>query len=226
MSLFLKAPALVNQKGGDWGDKVTTVGFSDQQIIWSIMRLYNDGQPFDLDVCYSEGKFWAGLMGPRLKFDIAPKSEDVQKADSRDLPIGKGSVRSIMYDPPFLIRTGTGSKIKDRFSSFPSIPEMFGSYYGSIREFGRVLVPDGFFAFKCQDMVSSGKQVLSHVEIINMARSAGFYCKDIFIRVNENVVWSPNMEYQQHARKTHCYYLIFTKKAPSVYQWNGGQQAP
>ena len=39
----------------------------------------------------------------------------------------------------------------------------------------------GILIFKCQDKVSSGKQYMSHVFIINEAEKLGFYTKDLFI---------------------------------------------
>jgi hypothetical protein len=60
--------------------------------------------------------------------------------------------------------------------------------------------------------VSSGKQYLSHVEIINMAREIGFYAKDLFILEAKNRLIDPRIKKQQHARKFHSYFLVFEKK--------------
>ena len=32
---------------------------------------------------------------------------------------------------------------------------------------------------------------------------------DLFVLGRTNVLWSPNMANQQHARKNHCYFIVF-----------------
>ena len=48
-------------------------------------------------------------------------------------------------------------------------------------------------------------------QVLEMAKAMGFYAKDLFILVRNNVLWSPNMENQQHARKNHSFYWVFKK---------------
>ncbi len=70
----------------------------------------------------------------------------------------------------------------------------------------------GLLVFKCQDTVSGGKQYLSHVEIVRMAQDIGYEADDLFVLARRNVIWSDNMKNQQHARKTHSYFLVFKKR--------------
>jgi hypothetical protein len=197
-----------------WDDKVTSVSYDDKEIIRWIMTLHNAGNPFDVDVTYSTGRFWNGLPKPKYKFDIAPQAEGVVQADARNLPVASGSVTSVMFDPPFVVaplpRPGI---IRDRFSCYANVKELWAFYDATLQEIYRILSA-GIVTVKCQDIVSGGKQHLSHVAIINMAEKIGFYSKDLFILARENVLWSPNMEHQQHARKKHSYFLVFQKVQP------------
>lgn len=199
----------------NWSSYSVTVGYTDAEIIKSIIALHNKGLPFDCDPTYSKGVFWEGLPRPKYKFDLMPQIAEVQQADARALPLDSSSLNSLMFDPPFVLkdvtdRTPTG-KIESRFSAYKTFAELLCFYREAVIEFGRVLRPGGILAFKCQDTISGGKQHWSHVEVYNMARAYGFIGKDLYILVRNNVLWSPNMKNQQHARKTHCFYWVFKK---------------
>lgn len=207
LTLFEEAP----QEIVTWGDYATTLSHNETNLIKSIMQLHNDGKPFAVDPCYSIGRFWTGLPQPLRRFDINPQVAGVEMASADNLPIESESVESVMYDPPFLAGAGDTGKIKQRFSFFRTMGDLWRFYRASIAEFHRILVSDGLLVVKCQDCISSSTQYLSHVEIIKMAEERGFYCKDLFVLGNNQVMWSPNMEKQQHARKTHSYFLVFRK---------------
>ena len=53
---------------------------------------------------------------------------------------------------------------------------------------------------------------MSHAKIMQWASEVGFYCKDLFVLGNNNVLLSPNTANQQHARKNHSYFLVFKKE--------------
>lgn len=199
----------------DWSSYARTVNNNDQDIIKAIIRIHNGGRNFDVDPTYSKGIFWKGLTPPELRFDINPQADGVQQASATNLPLEEGSVGSIMFDPPFVVRVDTAEPngiIHNRFSSFRSIPELWDFYYNALREFHRILRPGGIVAFKCQDTIDGGKEYWSHFEIMKYAFELGYKVKDLFILYRgDNVLFSPNMKIQKHARKTHCYYLVLEK---------------
>ena len=81
-----------------------------------------------------------------------------------------------------------------------------------IQEAYWVLKPDGILIFKCQDKVSSGKQYMTHVFVMNTAVATGFYPKDLFILLaNNRLVADWQKRNQKHARKMHCYFWVFQK---------------
>lgn len=196
-------------------DIVTTVVTSDQEAIKNIQRLNLRGFRFDLDPTYSKGVFWKGLEGPRLKFDLYPQADGVTQGDARKLPLADWSVDSIMFDPPFIAKNTTtrvpNGKIERRFGGYNSVDELFEFYSSALVEFRRILRPYGFLVFKCQDVISGGKQHWSHCEVWDMARDIGYTAKDLYIKVNRNIMISPNMANQQHARRTHSYFWVFQR---------------
>lgn len=200
----------------DWSNHVRSSSTDEKYIIESIIRLHNSGNPFDVDPCYSIGRFWKGLPQPKYKFDINPQTDGVVQTSADKLPLENDSVSSVMFDPPFLARAHNkngelSGKIAMRFSSFKSIPELWGFYYSALREFNRILKTGGIVAFKCQDLCNSGRQWFSHYEIMKYAEQIGYYFQDLFVLSGRNPMFSPNMKNQKNARKNHCYFLVLRK---------------
>jgi len=198
--------------------QIRSISYDQEEILEWIQRLYCP-KGFELDPTYSKGNFYGGkILSPPLKYDIEPQVEGVVQADCRKLPLPDASVRSIIFDPPF-VGASIGSVeakigiIKQRFGFYRKVPiELWGMYKEALQEFYRLLYPEGFLIFKCQDTVEDSKQYLSHIKIINMALNLGFYPKDLFILLAKNRLTSPSQRIQQHARKYHCYFLVLQKK--------------
>ena len=202
---------------------IRTTYTDEREMLNDILWLYNNGKGVSLDPCYSVGRFWQGLPQPELKFDIAPQVEGVNQASCDNLPIQDNSVNSIMFDPPFVIGVGESANgiITNRFSGFKNLDELKSLYINSLKEFYRILIDKGLLIFKCQDTVTSSKQFLTHVFIVNEAERLGYYVKDLFILVRDSAIVDPKWGAQQHARKTHSYYVVLfkgfpTKRVPDV----------
>jgi len=192
---------------------IETVSSDQGEILNNICRLYCLSG-FDLDPTYSTGVFYKNVPKPKLKFDLNPQSLGVTKCDCRHLPLADSSLNSIVFDPPFICgsrKNGKPGIIKERFGYYKNVPELLRFYEDALTEFYRLLAPEGILIFKCQDTIESGKQYLNHVSIINYASDIGFYPLDLFILLTRSVLISPNMLNQQHARKSHSYFLVFRK---------------
>lgn len=183
----------------------------DRGNLRNIIALHNAGSPFAVDAAYSKGVMWRGLPEPLRKFDLNPQMDGVKQADARHLPLGDSSVSSVAFDPPFLVRTGDGSVIKDRFSSFPSVAEMWSCYADALAEFWRVLASKGIVAFKCQGQVLSGKQVWSEEKVFALGRAQGFYVLDKLYRLNPNPMSRPGEHTQRHSRRNTSAWWVFRK---------------
>lgn len=203
---------------------VRSVYNTNHDVIKNIMELYKIDQ-FDLDCTYSRGLFWKDLKGPKTKTDLTPMTDDTIQADSENLPFEDGSMKSIMYDPPFVIsgklykenKEGS-SVIAKRFEGYTTYEKLTKNYYNTLKELYRVTEDKGFVVMKCQDTVSGGKNHFTHVMIMNMAMKIGFYPRDLFVLVAKMRINSFGGKWhtQHHARKFHSYFLILEKTKPKV----------
>lgn len=203
---------------------VKSVYNSNYDTIKNIMFLYKIEQ-FDLDCTYSKGAFWKGLPSPIHKSDIYPVNDTVVEDSSENLPFGDGSMKSIMYDPPFVIAGKTykdnkegSSIITKRFEGYSNFNELKSNYFNSLKELYRVCDKDGYVVFKMMDTVSGGKNHFTHVMVMNMAQHIGFYPKDLFILTASNRINSFGGKWtkQMHSRKYHSYFFVFQKTKPKV----------
>lgn len=194
---------------------IKSVSHDQQEILTWIRDLYTGA--FEIDVTYGNGSFYKGrpdLMPSRM-FDIEPKATEVLPFDCTALPDDAGTVSSIIFDPPF-IATGHKRKSKgimqSRFSSYPTMRQLWEFYSQALHKFYFVLAPKGYAIVKCQDVVHDHKNYLSHVYLINEAERIGFYCKDIFILLASNRMTRKGQLKQEHARKYHSYFLVLQKR--------------
>lgn len=204
---------------------IKSISYDQIEIIRNILELHVPDHRIDLDPTYSIGNFYngTGIEAPVLKFDISPQIEGVVQGDSRDLPIESESIGCIMFDPPFLATTGKslqegkGNVINKRFGVYPNEKELHQFYIDSMIEAYRILKDRGILIFKCQDKVSSAKQYMSHVFIMNEAVKIGFYPKDLFILLAKNrIVADWQARNQKNARKFHSYFWVLEKTKKTI----------
>jgi len=166
------------------------------------------------------GQFYASgeVPQPVYKFDIRAQTDGVHFARAEALPFKDNTVRSIIFDPPFLDGNTRGTKtgkMPTRFSAFPKVSDLWAWYNLCLTEHYRILKKGGVLVVKCQDVVSQRANFFSHCYIMNAANAAGFYAKDLFILLAKNRIRGTWKE-QTHARKYHCYYWVFTKQKIGV----------
>jgi len=199
-------------------DIIKSVSYDQHEIISNIINLFLDGNPIQCDPTFSTGAIWKGLPEPKLKFDIDPKPQTgAVAADCRCLPLRENSLDSLFVDLPFVGGFSNKSEgiIRKRFGSYKNIPAIWQLYWESLQEFYRVLKSGAYLVFKCQDGIDGGLNYLTHVEVILMAYSLGFYPRDLFILVAKTRLVS-GWKNQYHARKFHSYFLVLEKAKSKV----------
>lgn len=190
---------------------IKSIGHNQEEIINNILTLHNHGRSIDFDPCYNVGGFYkSGVVAvPRIKSDIKPLSSGVLKLDVRDLPFISGSIKSVIFDPPFLVSSGrTKIKMCQHYGSFESLNELKRFYQESLISLQRVLKHGGLLIFKCQDFVHARQQNLILPYIYEQARELNFAVRDLFILLANSRIKDPSIKKQQHARKYHCYFLV------------------
>jgi len=193
---------------------IKTTSYNQQEIIKNIISLHCPNG-IECDPTYSKGNFYKNWENPpTIKFDLFPKTSCTKKASAENLPLEDSSISSLMFDPPFIVghtKDRPSGIIGNRFYGLRYIKDLWSWYSDCIKEHNRVLCKKGVYIFKCQDTVSSGKQHLTHVHVINEMQSAGFYVKDLFVLLAKNRIIGHNHHNQKHARKFHSYFIVGEK---------------
>lgn len=189
---------------------------SDDQsyIINSILTLYNNCQPIDADLTYSQGEFYRHVAHPKFKYDKYPleKVEGVLPLSQTDTLSNIYS--SVIYDLPYNIQTGSSTsigKIKTRFTHFSSLTELFSINQEMLQRAHRLLVNRGILIIKTQDTCYANQQVWVRQFIENQAAQLGFAKLDEFLLVKQGVMGNRGTE-QHHARRQHSFFLVFRKQ--------------
>lgn len=211
-------------------ETIKSVNTSQEQIISDILKLHSKDGWVDLDPTYSKGQFYkSGLVPqPLIKSDLEPQTEDTIQSNSDNLSfLENESINTIMFDPPFVI-VGRGlthktnkegsSKIAKRFGGYGNFEDLKKHYYNSLKEFYRVLKPNGIVVFKFQNTVSGGKQHFTHYFVLKSALELGFYPKDEFVLHNKSKLTSfgGRWKTQRHTMKHHSFFVVLEKSNKKV----------
>ena len=197
---------------------IQSVSYDQNYIIESILKLC-DLERFDVDMTYGNGGFWKTQPNPVFQFDIDPQTADTKKASSDDLPLLNESVKSVIFDPPFLTYIKSGrdhnSVMGKRFSGYWRYEELEEHYKKTIQEAHRILAKKGIFVVKCQDIIHNHKMHCTHINVVNWALGM-FRLKDLFVLAAKHRMAVPQTEgtkkkVQKHARVHHSYFLVLER---------------
>ncbi len=195
--------------------------YTDQfEILNAILKLHiSDSDTFDVDLTYGNGAFYKkGIPLPPHRLDIDDSLEDTTKVcSSNDTKLNADSVKSAVFDPPFLTyirtqRTGNSTMVMSRrFSGYWTYDELAEHYKSTLKEAGRILKHKGILVIKCQDIVHNHKLCCTHGNILNWSQDL-FRLKDLFIQVATHRMPAPNRKgTQKHARIHHCYWVVLQR---------------
>ena len=65
---------------------IRSISYDQDEIIQWILRMHcNNADTFECDPCFGNGNFYNNIPAPEMSFDITPKFDTVEQADSTDL---------------------------------------------------------------------------------------------------------------------------------------------
>lgn len=207
---------------------------SDAELVGRILRLHRGGRRV-LDVTFGNGRFWrdeaiagAGHEGCsvvgldlRMATDLSgldisrsPQVTDRVAGDFGLLPFKAGSFDVVVCDPPFMVRGGEGSRMKQRYSSNESYEHLLLSLQTALPEFLRVLDKDGIVLFKIMDLTEGRRRRWAHIDIANLWARA-LRLDDVIIKIAPHSMESPNWTTQTRSRVAHSYFMVFKLRRQS-----------
>ena len=211
---------------------IKNISFDQSEILWNIMHLYNNDQPFECDMTASELKFYGKGRGeyeipiPKILFDVYPQDERIQKIEKwGSLPLEDGSIHSIVIDLPFVISPANSPSAKNpkdgsvliakRFSAYYPVDNLYASYYHWISEAYRVLDEGGILVFKEQSMISGGIRHNTDEFSFMAAHKLGVKMIDKFIlQAKARLISNAKMKNgQKHSRSFTSQFLVFVKES-------------
>jgi hypothetical protein len=218
------------QGGVATSDVVRSCHLGDNSGVFpQILQLHVAKGSVVADITYGRGVFWKYVP----KDDYTVLASDL-KLGIRwdDLPHDDQVADAVVFDPPYmeglyrsstdaLAGSGTHQAFQQAYSNSDSqSPKALRKYHDAVLqaylsvmpEVKRVLRPSGKFIVKCQDEVSANRQKLTHVELIWAYEKHGFYCKDLFVVMRTNAPAVSRLVKQEHARKSHSYFLVFERQ--------------
>ncbi len=172
----------------------------------SILAIYVPEGSTVADVTWGKGVFWQKVDLTKytlLKSDLAHDG-----IDARKLPYADVSLDAVILDPPYIYNPGNSLKksIDECYNNNTTTPfktqkDVIRFYQEAAQEALRVLKKGGVLILKCKDTIESGKQVWTHVELMQLD---GYLTEDLFVLVqNTTPVRQPAWGKQKHAPKNH-----------------------
>jgi len=171
-----------------------------------------------LDATVNRGRFWRGSSRPVTGLDIEPRYRPDVVGDNTHMPFPDGSFDVVVYDPPHIPNQGKdrSKDFRTRFGLGGKSPSANGYTFAHLyppfmAEAYRVLKPEGILLCKIADYVHNHRYQWAHLEVIQAAVAVGFRACDCIIKVRKGPIVDPKWKEAHHARRHHCYWLVFRK---------------
>lgn len=185
---------------------LTAMVGNNSDLFPAIFKQYVNVNSIIADVTYGKGVFWRNIDETQYK---VLKSDLNTGVNFCNLPYDDDSIDVLILDPPYMhggitVKNSINKCYHNANTSHESVVRL---YTGGILESARVLKKKGIIIVKTQDEIESGRQRLTHVEIINILELLGFAIVDIFVLV-QSTIPAMRESYQKSARKNHSYAIV------------------
>lgn len=188
---------------------IKSVSSNQTEILLGILKLYNECKTFNADLTASLLKFYKHIPVPEHLYDKYPQLPNVRDLDEAD-SLPDLSFSSIIYDLPFIVCAGSKSLIKERFTYFDSVEELFKANNEMLCRAYRLLKKEGLLVIKTMDVCSGGKQYWVSDYILRKSQDIGLELLDKFILIADKRMFN-NTKKQHYARKYHSFFFVFRK---------------
>lgn len=191
----------------------------DAELLERMLCFYPKKEPKRiLDATINKGRFWRGSRRKIVGMDINPAYNPDILADHADMPCDDCSFDVVVYDPPHIPNQGNdrSKDFQDRFGLIVKAPAENGynlthTFRPFLKEAYRVLRKEGVLFCKIADYVHGHRYQWAHIEVVNAAAEIGFTPCDCIIKVRKGPITDPRWKKAHHARRQHCYWLVFRK---------------
>ena len=192
---------------------------TDAELLERMLDFYPHKPPTKiLDATVNTGRFWVNSRRNVTGLDIDPKNKPDVVGDNSDMPFKAGSFDVVVYDPPHIPNQGKDKKkdFNKRFGLILKASSEQGynfnhTYPPFCTEAYRVLEEDGILLCKIADYVHGHRFQWAHVEFLNAAVAVGFTACDCIVKIRKGPIIDPRWKKAYHARRHHCYWLVFRK---------------
>lgn len=191
----------------------------DSDLLELMLDFYPHERPQRiLDATVNAGRFWRGSQRPVIGLDINPRYRPHIVGDNLHMPFRDGIFDVVVYDPPHIPNQGK-DRSKDFNTRFGLVLKSSAAqgynfshlYLPFVREAYRLLKPDGILLCKIADYVHNHRLQWAHVDLIRSATATGFCPCDCIVKIRKGPIVDPKWQVAHHARRHHCYWLIFRK---------------
>lgn len=219
LKLWAAGPAEDPKLTGDYQPLPSVWHGEDSELLERMLTFYPRRPPTRiLDATVNAGRFWRGSRQPVIGLDNDHGHRPHVVGDNRRMPFCDASIDVVVYDPPHVPNQGK-DRSKDfnrRFGLVLKSPAVNGYNFSHlyppfVEEAYRVLRPEGILFCKITDYVHGHRFQWAHVEVIRAAAAVGFCPCDCIVKIRKGPIVSPRWKNAHHARRHHCYWLVFRK---------------
>ncbi len=192
---------------------------TDAELLETMLNFYPRKRPrLILDATVNGSRFWKGSKRRVIGLGIDGRHAPDVVGDNRQMPFKDRCFDVVVYDPPHVPNQGKDQS-KDFNTRFGLVLKSGAKtgynlnhlYRPFVCEAYRVLKPEGVLFCKITDYIHDHRYQWAHVELMKAAVAVGFCACDCIVKVRKGPIVDPKWKKAHHARRHHCYWLVFRK---------------